>query len=82
MDKCECCGKPTPLDLLDAKPAAVAGIKSNWNMLAPHFESGTDFDVLECRGCYGPAWEGDLWAYIRLRVKQWFGSGNSAEGDA
>lgn len=50
MSACMTCGKPTPLHLLDAKPKECRG-----GPITPEHEH-KDFDLLECRTCYGPGW--------------------------
>lgn len=41
---CSTCKEPTPVVLLDSKPAKGADPET------------ADFDVHECRNCYGPGW--------------------------
>lgn len=50
---CNKCGKKKPLHLLDAKPKGSAGTVRALRMAA---NRGKDFDVLECKACYGPGW--------------------------
>lgn len=50
---CHTCGKPTPIHLLDAKPAPG---KWNRERLRRAADAGVDFKHLECEACYGPHW--------------------------
>lgn len=55
MERCEQCGKETPIDQLDAKPGP-----GNWNRdrLQRAADAGANFDRLECGDCYGPHYQG------------------------
>lgn len=50
--KCDGCGVPTPLELLDAKPHRGA-TPEDCRRAA---DTGVDFERLECATCYGPGW--------------------------
>lgn len=55
-DRCNNCKHPLPIHMLDAKPPQLAGKQTTWAMLYAAKPSA-DWTVLECRECYGPAWE-------------------------
>lgn len=57
LECCHGCRKPTHIDLLDAKPASLAGRHATPEELAAAADRGEDFDRLECMDCYGPCWE-------------------------
>lgn len=59
-DKCEKCGAETPFHLLDAKPPSLADVQATWDDIHKALDAGEDFTVLQCRKCYGPAWEEGL----------------------
>lgn len=68
-DRCARCGTPTPLHLLDAKPAALRGPGDWIERLFPRLrlrqlriaaDRGADFDWLECARCYGPGYVATL----------------------
>jgi hypothetical protein len=67
---CDCCGTPTPLELLDAKPSNLRlyiAQRTTWQRLCDLIvdrrqvralrlaaDGGADFDRFECEACYGP----------------------------
>jgi hypothetical protein len=53
-DRCDGCGRLTPIDQLDGKPNARA--MAAFGSLENCAEHGVDFDRLLCRDCYGPGW--------------------------
>lgn len=55
-ERCAGCGRMFPLDQLDAKPRSLRSRKATNAMLSHAAERGEDFDVLQCRACFGPAW--------------------------
>lgn len=57
MFECNKCKQPFPLHLLDAKPPSLANLKANHAMLIFAADNGEDFTILQCKDCYGPAWE-------------------------
>lgn len=44
MLRCQKCGKPTHIELIDAKPND------------PENPETCDWEILQCQGCYGPGW--------------------------
>jgi hypothetical protein len=59
--RCANCSKPTPIDLLDAKPARLAGPGDDpilrLKELIDALYNNEDCDRLECEACYGPGWQ-------------------------
>jgi hypothetical protein len=59
--RCANCSKPTPIDLLDAKPARLAGPGDDpilrLEELIDALYNNEDCDRLECEACYGPGWQ-------------------------
>jgi hypothetical protein len=56
MERCENCKREFPLELLDSKPKSLARVKCTEADLASAADRGEDFEVLQCKECYGPAW--------------------------
>lgn len=50
---CMACGKPTPANLIDAKPGP-----GNWPVGpdALPWPDSAEYTQLECQYCYGPGW--------------------------
>lgn len=53
--ECAACGRTFSLDQLDGKPGPGTFTAAQ---LAAAADRGADFNRLECRGCYGPGFNG------------------------
>lgn len=53
LRRCDCCGRPTPVSLLDSKPGPGHFTIAELNQAS---DEGRPFDRLECEDCYGPGW--------------------------
>lgn len=53
---CESCGRLFPIDLLDSKPRSLVRKAATEEDLASAADCGEDFEVLQCKDCYGSAW--------------------------
>lgn len=56
MSCCDRCKRQVPLKDLDAKPKSLRYKEATWELINRAADRGEDFDILQCKDCYGPAW--------------------------